>query len=186
MKKLIFLFIFICTLLSPVFAENYRQIYKDLQMPDFAYLHGIDPKHFFENKDASYSVYPLFRLSAPLYFKNIIIKPGYYDLTPREHEGKDYILFKQNGLVVHILPVYKKEVVPAGFYKSHLPKEKRALTQKIGDGFHSFIGKCFKSAKRHRLAKTYLEVNDVSDNFVELVVYCDDFKYYILTRTVKL
>lgn len=155
-------------------------------MPEFAYLHGVDPMHFFENKDASYSVYPLLRLSTALYFKSITIKPGYYDLTPREYQGKDYVLFKQNGLVVHILPVYKKDIVPIDFYKKHLPKEKKPVTAKIGDAFHRFVGKHFKKAKRKPLAKTYLEVNDVADNFVILVVYYDEFRYYLLVRTVKM
>lgn len=166
-------------------AEDYRKIYNETPVPDFAYIHGIDPKHFYENKDASYSVYPLLRLSSPLYYKTITVLPGYYDLTPREYMGKDYVLFKQNGMVVHILPTFKKEIVPIDFYKKHLPKEKKPITAKIGDCFYKFIGKCFKSAKRKPLAKTFLEINDVSDNFVVLVIYYDDFRYYVLTRTVK-
>lgn len=185
MKK--FLIILIILFIGRVsHAENYRQIYKNLEVPTFAYLHGVDPMHFFENKDSSYSVYPLLRLSSALYFKSITITPGYYDLTPREYQGKDYILFKQNGKVVHILPVYKKDITPIDFYKKHLPKEKKPITAKIGDGFHKFIGKCFKRAKRKPLAKTYLEVNDVADNFVILVVYYDEFRYYLLVRTVKM
>ena len=185
MKKfLIALFIFLLS--SPVYAENFRAIYKGLEVPQFAYLHGVDPKHFFENRYSSYSVYPLLRLSSPLYFKTVTILPGYYDLTPRIQDGQEYILFKQNGLVVHVIPVYKKEVVPPGFYKTHLPKPKYKLTQKIGNAFYSFVGKCFKSAKRRPLAKTYLEVNDTIDNFVQMVIYYDDFRYYILTRSVKL
>ena len=182
-----FLIIFILLLLGNVsFAENYRQIYKNLEVPTFAYLHGVDPMHFFENKDSSYSVYPLLRLSSPLYFKSITIMPGYYDLTPREYQGKDYILFKQNGKVLHILPTFKKDIVPIDFYKKHLPKEKKPITAKIGDGFHKLIAKINKNAKRRPLAKTYLEVNDVTDNFVELVIYYDEFRYYVLVRTVKM
>ncbi len=183
-KLLIILAIVLFSL--PTFAEDYRKIYRDTPVPDFAYLHGVDPKHFFENKDASYSVYPLLRLSSPLYYKTITVLPGYYDLSPREYEGKDYVLFKQNGLVMHIVPVFKKEIVEKDFYKKHLPKEKMPITAKIGTAFHKFIGKFCKNAKRHPVAKTYLEVNDVEDNFVVLVVYYDDFKYYILMRAVRL
>lgn len=185
MRK-VFLFIIMFFLALPVLAEDYRKIYRDTPVPDFAYIHGVDPKHFFENRYASYSVYPLLRLSSPLFYKTITVTPGYYDLSPREHEGKDYVLFKQNGLVVHILPVFKKEPVPPGFYKKHLKREKRAITQKIGDGFHKLIGKICKHSFRTMAAKTYLEVNDVDDNFVVLVVYYDDFRYYVLMRSVKM
>ena len=186
MKKLLITLI-MSMLVLPTFAEeDYRKIYQELSVPSFAYLHGVDPKHFFENKDASYSVYPLLRLSSPLYFKSVTIKPGYYDLTPREYKGDYYILFKQNGLVLHILPVYKKELVPINFYNTHLPKPKYKLTQKIGNAIQRGFGKIVKSAKRKPLAKTYIEANDVADNFVVLVVYYDEFRYYILTRSVKM
>jgi hypothetical protein len=186
MKKYIFIIVFIFFVQGLCYAEDYRKIYKDTPVPDFAYLHGIDPKHYFENKDASYSVYPLLRLSSPLYFKTITIKPGYYDLTPREHKGKVYILFKQNGIVVHILPTFKKETVPIDFYKTRLPEPKYTFTQKIGNAMHNFVGKNFKGAKRKQLAKTYLEVNDESDNFVVLVIYYNTQRYYVLTRAVKM
>lgn len=163
---------------------DYRSIYSSLEVPTFSYVHGVDPGQFYDNQSASYSVYPLFRLCSPIYFKTVKIVPGYYDLTPREHKGKDYLLFKESGLVKYIVPIYKKEIVPLGFYESHLPKPKRTLFQKAGDKFYNFIGTHFESAKRKPCAKTYLEINDMNDYFVVMVVYYNDYRYYAIFRTV--
>ncbi len=81
--------------------KNYPQIYNDLQLADFSYLHNIDPDQYYDMKDAAWSPYPLLRLNSAIYFKGITIEPGYYLLTPREHNGKWYLLFKQNGVVAH-------------------------------------------------------------------------------------
>ena len=184
MKKiLLILFVFICTSIPCFSSEpDYRQIYMNLEVPSFSYVHGLDPGQYYDNQHASYSVYPLFRLSAPLYFKTVTIVPGYYDLTPREHNEKPYMLFKQNGAVRYIIPVYKKELVPAGFYETHLSKPKRTVRQK----FFDFVGKHFKSAKRQPQVKTYLEVNDLDNNFVSIIFYYKDYRYYSILRKVQM
>lgn len=165
---------------------DYRQIYFDLQIPTFSYIHGIDPGQYYDNKNAAYSIYPLFRLSSPLYFKTITIIPGYYDLTPVNHKGGQYLLFKDNGLVKYIIPVYKKELVPVGFYEAHLPKPKLTWGQKLSVGFGTFLGKYVKSAQRKLPVKTYLEVNDLDNKFVSIIVYYGDYRYYTIFRTVAM
>ncbi len=184
MKK--FLVLLILIFVGQAFASevDYRTIYKNLEVPTFSYVHGIDPGHYYDNQNASYSVYPLFRLCSPIFFKKVRIVPGYYDLTPREQDGKHYILFKQNGMVRYIIPTFKREVVPLGFYESHLPKVKRTLFQKAGDKMYVFIGNHFKRSRRKPTAKTYLEVNDMEDNFVVMIVYYNDFRYYTIFRTI--
>src|SRR5574344_1773459 len=101
MRKFIILLVFVLLTFNFAFAgeTDYRAIYSNLEIPTFSYVHGIDPGQYYDNQSASYSVYPLFRLCSPLYFKSVKIVPGYYDLTPRENKGKDYLLFKENGLV---------------------------------------------------------------------------------------
>lgn len=180
-------FLLILLSINVCFAEDdYRKAYSELEVPKFSYIHGQDPGHFYDNQYASYSVYPLFRLSATLYFKNITITPGYYDLTPREYKGKYYLLFKTNGLVKYIVPIYKREIVPLGFYEAHLPKEKYTWTQKVGNAFYKFIGEHCQLALRKPTVKTYLEVLDMNDNFVVIVIYFNDYKYSCIFRTVQL
>ena len=166
-------------------TKDYAQIYNDLDVPTFSYLHDIDPDQYYDMKDTSWSVYPLFRLNSPLYFKNITIEPGYYLLTPREHNGNWFMLFKQNGTVKHIIPVYERDYTPETFYNDHIPKPKYTTAQKIHMGFLSFIGN-FKSTKRKDPVKTYLEINDLENYFVSIIVYYGSHKYSTLFRTIKL
>ena len=74
-----------------------EKMYRDLPVPDFKYMHNIDPGEYQDTMYSTWSPYPLFRLTAPLFFKTIAIEPGYYLLTPREHDGAWYILFKEAG-----------------------------------------------------------------------------------------
>jgi len=165
---------------------DYRQIYMDMQVPTFSYIHGVDPGQYFDNKDATYSTYPLFRLSSPLYFKTMTIASGYYLLTPVKYKGDDFLLFKDNGMVKYIVPVYKKEFVPEGFYEAHLPKPRLTPTQKLSKACYTFVGKHFKSAKRTPPKQTYLEVNDLDNKFICIIVYYGPYRYYTLLRTIQM
>jgi len=171
---------------SFAYEDDYQQIYFDMPIPSFSYVHGIDPGQYYDNKSAAYSVYPLFRLGTPLFFKSIAIMPGYYALTPRNYKGDDYLLFKDCGFVKYIIPVYKKELVPEGFYESHLPQPRLSLRQKMSKNFYAFLGKHFKSAKKTPQVKSYLEVNDLDNKFVSIVVYFGNYRYYTIFRTVQL
>ena len=166
-------------------TKNYSQIYNDLEPADFSYLHNIDPDQFYDMKDTTWSTYPLLRLISPIYFKNITIEPGYYLLTPREQNGKWYMLFKQNGIVMHIIPVYERDYTPEMFYDEHIPKPKLTTSQKIHMGFLDLIGK-IDSTKRKAPVETYLEVNDLENYFVSIIIYYGSHKYSTLFRTIKL
>ena len=166
-------------------TKNYAEIYNSLEVPDFSYLHDIDPEQYYDMKDTTWSVYPLFRLISPIYFKTITIEPGYYLLTPREQDGKWYMLFKQNGVVKYIIPVYERDYTPEMFYDKHIPKPKLTKAQKIHMGFLDFIGN-FKSTKRKSPVQTYLEVNDLENYFVSIVIYYGSHKYSTIFRTIKL
>lgn len=166
-------------------TKDYASIYNSLDVPTFSYLHDIDPDQYYDMKDTSWSVYPLLRLISPVYFKNITIEPGYYLLTPREQDGKWYMLFKQNGVVKHIIPVYDRDYTPEMFYDEHIPKPKLTTSQKIHMGFLDFIGK-MNSTKRKAPVQTYLEVNDLENYFVSIIIYYGSHKYSTIFRTVKL
>ena len=165
--------------------KNYAQIYNDLQPADFAYVHDIDPDQFYDIKDTTWAPYPLLRLNSYIYFKDQSIEPGYYLITPREHKGNWYMLFKQNGKISHIIPVYEKNIVPETFYETHLPKPKLTFAQKAHMGFLSFLGK-FKSTKRRDPVKSYMEINDLENYFVSIIIYYSSYKYSTIFRTIKL
>jgi len=166
-------------------SKDYASIYNSLQPADFSYQHNIDPDQYYDMKDAAWAPYPLLRLNSPIYFKNQLIEPGYYLLTPREHAGKWYLLFKQNGLVTNIIPVYDRSITPEFFYDKHLPKPKLTKAQKIHMGTLSAFGK-LKSSKRKDPIKCYMEINDLENYFVSIIIYYGNHKYSTILRTIKL
>ena len=166
-------------------TKDYANIYQSLEVPKHSYLHNIDPDQYYDMKDVSWAPYPLLRLNSYIYFKEIAIQPGYYLLTPREYKDKWYLLFKQNGKVVHIIPIYERGITPELFYDKHLPKPKLTKAQKIHMEFLDFIGK-LKSTKRKEPIKSYLEITDLENNFVSIVIYYGNHKYSTIFRTIKL
>ena len=166
-------------------SKNYAEIYKNLEPATFSYMHDIDPDQYYDMKDTAWSPYPLLRLNSAIYFKNQTIEPGYYLLTPREHKGKWYLLFKQNGKVAHIIPVYERDMTPEFFYDKHLSKPKLTPSQKIHMGVLDFFGN-FKSSKRKEPIQTYMEINDLENYFVSIIIYYSSHKYSTIFRTIKL
>ncbi len=166
-------------------TKNYAEIYKNLAPASHSYMHNIDPDQYYDMKDTSWSPYPLLRLNSPIYFKQQTIEPGYYLLTPREHKGKWYLLFKQNGNVSHIIPVYERDITPEFFYDKHLPQPKYTPSQKVHMGILDFLGN-FKSTKRKQPIQSYMEINDLENHFVSIIIYYGSHKYSTIFRTVKL
>lgn len=163
-----------------------EKMYRDLPVPDFKYMHNIDPGEYQDTMYSTWSPYPLFRLTAPLFFKTVAIEPGYYLLTPREHDGAWYILFKEAGKVKYIVPCYKKEMVPMDFYKNNLPQVKMTKVQLIREKFLKVVGKNVKSSKRQPIPDTYLEASDMDNNFISIIVYWGNYRYYFVLRSIQL
>ena len=38
-------------------------------------------------------------------------------MTPREKDGKTYVLFKENGRVSYVVPVYEEDIIPETFWE---------------------------------------------------------------------
>ena len=188
MKRLILIISLLLFSAVNVYSKNidYEQIYRDMEVPKVKYIHDIDPGEYHDTQNSTWSPYPLFRLTSPLYFKSIEIEPGYYLLTPREYKGDWYMLFKEAGRIKYIIPIYEKEVVPVKFYDDNLPQPKYTPTQKIHLAMLNTMGKVMPSAKRKPAPKTYLEINDLDNNFVSLVIYWGDYRYYTILRSIRL
>ena len=203
MSRLLRAILVLCFLSLPVVAEDalpetevpsrknstsqlkLEQVYRDLEVPGFSYQHDVDPDQYYDMQNTTWSPYPLLRLNSALYFKSIVIEPGYYLLTPRKNEGEWYLLFKEGGKVKHIIPVYERGYTPEGYYEDNLPEPKLNARQKARNAVTSFAG-LFKSSKRPKEKKSYLEVNDLQNDFVQLILYWGDFKYCTIFRTIPL
>jgi len=187
MKRFLLLLITCLYISAATAAEtDYEQIYRELPIPTLQYVHGIDPGETYDTKDSTWSPYPLFRLTSPIFFKSIAIEPGYYLLTPREHQGNWYMLFKEAGKVKYVIPVYDRDITPELFYDENLPKPKLTFSQKVHIKSLDVIGKFVPSSKRKPAPQTYLEITDLDNHFISLVIYWGNHRYYTIFRTIQL
>ena len=189
MKKKLFTILFIFSMLislaTPLCANaepDYEILYAQAQEADFKFMHDIDPYQDEDNFQYAWSPYLLFRTSSNFIFKSSTIPAGYYLLTPRQHNGKDWILFKQQGKVLFIIPVLRTEVVPPDFYKTKIPKPKKSGWQKIGDGIAQVFYRVFKSSKKKNPPPSYIEVERYEGNLYLMKYYYDKTVYITLFR----
>ena len=180
------LFLFVFGLTVQAEQIDYQKIYREMPVPTHSYVHGIDPGEAYDTKSSTWSPYPLLRLTSPIFFKTITIEPGYYLLTPREYKGEWYMLFKEQGRIKYIIPIYERGITPMGFYDENLPKPKMTFTQKVHINTISFVGKHFQKSKRKPAPQNYLELFDLDNNFISMVVYWGDHKYSMIFRAIQL
>ncbi|MBR2069555.1 MAG: hypothetical protein IJ877_07325 [Candidatus Gastranaerophilales bacterium] len=190
-KNFFLLPIFALFFITAVFADgnivrpdmtNWEEIYNQQQEADFDYIFGLDPYQSDEYTKYMYSPYPLFRLGVPIIFKSITIQPGYYLLTPRDKNGQTWILFKENGRVSHVIPIYKEETVPDSFWEEKLPHPKLNAYEKVRKNTMNFIGKKFGSKnQRTPIPSAYIEFDDKGD-FWNMILYYGSKKYYLIFK----
>lgn len=162
--------------------SNWDKIYENLEEADFEYIFGLDPNQIEEYERYMYSPYPLFRSGVTFLFKSKTIKPGYYLLTPREKNGKTYILFKENGRVSYTIPIYKEGTVEPNFYDDKLPHEILSFYQKMGKKSMNFIGRWRgKKNQRTPAPKAYIEFSDKGE-YWNMILYYGLKKYYMLFK----
>ena len=164
---------------------EYEQIYRDLEVPTFTFIHGVDPDQYYDMKDTAWSPYPLMRLNSPIYFKSITIEPGYYLLTPRQYKGDWFILFKEAGKVKYTIPVFEKNYTEPGYYHTHLKELDMKKSQRWMVKFINGVGKYFKKSKRNPGVKTNLELTDLDNKFLLIEVYYGSMRYKTIFRTEK-
>lgn len=162
--------------------NDYEKIYESLEEADFEYIFGIDPNQADDYTKYMYSPYPLFRSGINIIYKSKVIPPGYYLLTPREKNGKTYILFKENGRVAYTIPVYNEDIVLEEFYEEKFPHPKPNTYEKIRKKTMDFIGtKWGHKNQRTPIPKAYIEFND-KGNYWDMILYYGLKKYYLLFK----
>ncbi len=163
--------------------ETYNEIYEKLEPADFEYIFGIDPYQAEDYTKYMYSPYPLFRVGVPFIFKNTKIEPGYYILTPRKKAGKTFVLFKEQGRVKYMVPVYNIDLVDPLFYNQYIPEKKKGFWSKVGSGISNTIGRAFpKKTQRMPAPKAYIEVNDIDREFYQVILFYGEHKYYMIFK----
>ena len=182
MKKFIVLILFFCLSISFDFAaEDYDALYDNAQPFQSKLYNDIDP---FQDEDTirySWSPYPLFRTSTDFYFKDDKIEPGYYLLTPRKLGDSDYVLFKQNGKVKHIIPVVKKGKTPLNFYEANTPSVAQTKWQKFSTKVKTKFYNKAKDSGRSVPPRSLINV-DVEAKYVIITFFYGEDKYTILFK----
>lgn len=165
--------------------DDYEQAYRDMQVPTFSFVHGIDPDQYYDMKDTTWSPYPLLRLNSPLYFKTITINPGYYLLTPRKYKDDWYILFKESGTVKYTIPVFLKDNTPEFYYRDNLKEADMSRSARWQVRFLNAWGKIVRKSKRRPATKCNIELTDLDNNFLLLDLYYGPYKYSTIFRIEK-
>ena len=168
----------------PSYAENeFQEIYDSLKPADFEYIFGIDPYQAEEYTKYMFSPYPLLRTGVNFIFKDTIIPPGYYLLTPRKHEGQTYVLFKEQGRVKYMIPCYKVDMTTTESYDKYIPKPKQSLWKKVKVKTSDVVGTVLsKQTKRKPAPKAHMEINDIDGEFYQVILYYDTGKYYLIFK----
>jgi len=162
--------------------DDLDEIYSKLEEVDFSYIFGLDPDQPDDYTKYMYSPYPLFRSGVNLIFKSKTIPNGYYLLTPREKNGKTYVLFKENGKVKYVIPTYKEDIVLEEFYEDKIPHPKLSKYDTIRKKTMDFIGtKWGKKNQRTPIPKAYIEFDDMGV-YWNMKLYYGAKKYYLLFK----
>lgn len=170
------------TQLNAQAEPDYEVLYAQAQEADFRFMHDIDPYQDEDNFKYAWSPYLLFRSSSNFTFKSSTIPAGYYLLTPRKHNDKHWILFKQQGKVLYTIPVLRTEVVAPDFYKTKVPKAKKSGWQKVTDGIGQFFYRIFKSSKKQNPPDSYIEFEKYEGQLYLMKFYYGQTVYITLFR----
>lgn len=174
---------------------NYDLLYKDTPVLDFMYEDGIDQEQDNDYNRYVTSPYTLIRITDKLVNKKNVLKPGYYLVKPKKRDGYEFLLFKQNGRVAGIVPVYQKVLInPILVYhepvKPKLPLYK-AIPKKIFIEIpKKIITRPFKKFWEQKRVlvppKSALESKVVGNGqYLEIWLYVDTYLYKVLFKIEK-
>ncbi|MFH0702961.1 MAG: hypothetical protein V2B14_05430 [bacterium] len=164
---------------------NYDLIYTNLTPIDINYDHNEDPNEINDYSQFIESPYPLIRISQTLRCKNTKISPGYYLLTPKNENNIDFVMFKQKGKIVALIPVYEKRLInPKLVYKSE-PKPKVSLIKRPFIAIKKFFGLILKKSKKYQdPPKCAVETEKINgEKYFEIRLYVEEHLYKMLFKT---
>ena len=185
MKKIIVLLAILVLSVGSCFASDLdcASLYEAAEPFGSKLYNDIDPYQDEDTIRYTWSPYPLFRTSADLFFKDYKIEAGYYILTPRTLQGKDYVLFKQNGKVSFIIPVAKKESTPMNFYEANTPKPKLTKWQSFCTKVRKKFYDTATDAGRVTPPSSLVEVEATTEYIILNLYYGEDKHILIFKRS---
>lgn len=111
--------------------EEYTKIYNELPILDIMYINSEDPVETYEYDRAMInSPYALVRIPLTLNCRTVKFLPGEYLLKASSYNAYDFVMFKQNGKISGLVPVYKKQFVGKSVVKNKEAKLQYTKSQK--------------------------------------------------------
>lgn len=189
MKKILLILIAFIIFAGKVAAQtvDYDAIYNNLPIIDLVYEQNEDPDEQADTLQFFQSPYPLIRTVFPLSCKKIKLKLGYYLLTPRTRDGFDFVMFKQNGKIVGLVPVFEKRPLTEE-EKLRLfpppPKPKTTIWSLPWRGFKAGMKKMFgRYEKPPEMPKYVLDANIVGNGrYFEMYFYSEQYFFKMLFK----
>jgi len=191
MKKIILFFLLFIIFSGRAFAGSvdYETILNNLPTIDIYYEQKEDPDEQADYIQYFNSPYPLIRTSFPLSCKSIKIKPGYYLLTPRSKDGFEFIMFKQNGKIAGLVPVYEKRLMTPEETQRLFPPPPKPKTTIWSLPWRSTKAvtkkKLGKYKKPPELPHVALEADIVGGKYFEIILYRENHLYKMLFKIEK-
>lgn len=165
---------------------NYDNIYKNLPVLDIHYDYNEDPDENADYTNYIGSPYPLIRISPKLACRETKLAPGYYLMTIKNRSSYDFVMFKQNGKIAALIPVYEKQLInPETFYPK--PEEPKSRFKKTTKAIKNVIAKPFQSHRRPvPPTRTFITSSLVDGgNYFEVLFYQEQYLYKMLFKVEK-
>lgn len=176
-----FLVVLTIFLFMPLMARaefvDYTNIYNSLTPINIRYDFDEDPYEIEDNQKYFISPYPLVRLSSPLKFKNIKLPEGYYLLKPMEDQGKTFVMFKQKGKIVALIPVFAKEKINILTDYPKVPEPKKPWYKKMFPHVSEAIDNRMNGPK---VPKGFVKSYDIDQNFFQMDLYFKAHAYKMI------
>ncbi len=185
MKKILLILTMLLLSQQCFAAKDYEMLYNEAEVPQIKLMHNLDPYQNEDYYNYAWSPYPLFRTATTLYFKDIIIPPGYYLLAARNIKNKDYIFFKDSGKVKYIIPVIETDIVLEDAYKNKIPEKKLTKSQKAKKKITHFFDNLFENTKKIDPPTSFIQAQQLDSNFMEIIYYFGNNKYTMYFRTTS-
>lgn len=169
---------------------NYDLLYGDTPVLDYIYESGEDPEEDRDYEDYIISPYTLVRLPVKLRNKNTLLTPGYYLVKPEKKDGYRFAVFKQNGKVIGVVPIYKKEWVnPAEEFPTPPKPQHKWYIKPFAGVWNMFkwpFKKLFKPRKPLIPSRAKVNFEQVGDGkYYDMLLYVEDSLYRMLFRIEK-
>ena len=169
---------------------NYDLMYEDMPILDFMYENRLDPEESGDYQEYFVSPYVLVRLPMKLRNKKNLLLPGYYLVKPEKKDGYSFMIFKQNGRVVGLIPVYKKyRVNPLEIFPEPPKPEHKWYTWPFCATWNVVkwpFSKIFKRRKPPVPPRAKVEFELVGDDrYYDMGLYVEDSLYKMLFKLEK-